>query len=241
MSAAEWVFLALLGGAVPPLVAWDYRVLVREAAAGVPHARLRAYLRGLVGSWAVAALAVALWGRRGGTPAGLGLAPPGDRGDLVVLGLALGMAALMVADLRRILGSAGARADARRQLASVEGLLPHTPAELRTFRALAVTAGVTEEVVYRGWLLAVLTPLVGVWLAVPLAAAAFGVAHAYQGRVGVLRSAGFGLVAGAAFAVTGNLWGLILAHTVVDLMGGELAWRLDGVPEAVPEAYPTGQ
>ena len=96
---------------------------------------------------------------------------------------------------------------------------------------LAVTAGVCEELIYRGFGLAALrwaVPGISEGALIAVTATAFGLAHLYQGRVGVVLTG----VLGAYFAwitiSTGTLLPAMLLHGLVDL-------RILGLPlEAVP-------
>ena len=54
-------------------------------------------------------------------------------------------------------------------------------------------------------------------LAAILQAVIFGLAHAYQGPVGVIKTGAIGLVFGLAYLAVGrNLWPLIIAHGLID-------------------------
>jgi membrane protease YdiL (CAAX protease family) len=86
-----------------------------------------------------------------------------------------------------------------------------------------VTAAFLEEFIFRGYLVKRLIDLQGrqtklAWvLAVIGQALIFGLAHAYQGPVGVFKTGAIGLVFGFAFLAVGrNLWPLILAHGLID-------------------------
>lgn len=100
-------------------------------------------------------------------------------------------------------------------------LIPRTSNERRLFAGLSVLAGFGEEVVFRGFLLAVLTPaLGGVWIALVVSSLAFGVLHVYQGAFGILRTATLGALLGASVIVEGSLWPAVIVHVLVDLAGG---------------------
>ena len=53
-----------------------------------------------------------------------------------------------------------------------------------------MTAGVCEELVYRGFMIAYFSAALGVsfWVAAVLSSVAFGIAHFYQGPAGILRT-----------------------------------------------------
>jgi len=58
------------------------------------------------------------------------------------------------------------------------------------------------------------------WGAALLSSAVFGLLHAYQGWLGVLRTAVLGMILAASFIVSGVLWPAILAHAILDMIAG---------------------
>jgi uncharacterized protein len=99
-------------------------------------------------------------------------------------------------------------------------LLPRTPGERRLFTLVGVTAGVCEEWLYRGFFLAVVAALSGglpTGVLVVVAAAAFGIAHAYQGRAGIALTGLLGGVMAALYLQTGSLLLPVVLHAVIDL------------------------
>lgn len=67
---------------------------------------------------------------------------------------------------------------------------------------------------------------VGPLAAVLLSSVLFGLGHAYQGIVGILRTAIIGLAFGAGCALTKSLWWLVVAHVIVSLCAVAFARRL---------------
>jgi membrane protease YdiL (CAAX protease family) len=99
-------------------------------------------------------------------------------------------------------------------------LLPRTAAERRLFTVVGVTAGVCEEWLYRGFFLAVVAAMAGglpTGVLVVVAAAAFGIAHAYQGLGGVALTGLLGGVMAALYLQTGSLLLPVLLHAAIDL------------------------
>jgi membrane protease YdiL (CAAX protease family) len=100
-------------------------------------------------------------------------------------------------------------------------LLPKTGKEKGTFVLLSMSAGLGEELAYRGFLVPTLTLLMGwPWGAAILSSVLFGLLHAYQGWLGVVRTAALGFVLAASFILTGGLWPAILAHAILDVVAG---------------------
>lgn len=113
------------------------------------------------------------------------------------------------------------------------GFLPANAFEFTHFVFLAVTAGVCEEIVFRGyfirygewWLSELESPLATI-LVLVLPAVSFGLAHLYQGWWAVAKIVAMAVLFGFFFLETGTLWPLILVHIVVDLIGGLVSWYL---------------
>ncbi len=99
-------------------------------------------------------------------------------------------------------------------------LFPVTGGERWAFGALAVVAGFGEEIAFRGFSMATAVPFMGVGWAAALTSLAFGALHAYQGGLGVIRTASIGMLLAMSWVLVGSLWPAIVAHIVIDLVGG---------------------
>jgi membrane protease YdiL (CAAX protease family) len=100
------------------------------------------------------------------------------------------------------------------------GLFPRSSRERLYCVALAITAGICEELVFRGALLHLaerLLPGAGVIGAAAAAVALFGVAHFYQGLRGVLLTTLAGALLMLSFLATGSLLPGIAIHILIDL------------------------
>lgn len=81
------------------------------------------------------------------------------------------------------------------------------------------TPGVTEEIIYRGFLIfafAFLFPHLSIWLIILLASLLFGLAHTYQGLItGVLRTTIFGMLFSILYIALGSILPLIVFHFLI--------------------------
>jgi membrane protease YdiL (CAAX protease family) len=116
-----------------------------------------------------------------------------------------------------------ARALGLRETTITKHLLPVEPREKRVFSALSLSAGICEEFVFRGFLFVALYQATGsATAATILAAASFGVVHAYQQLAGALRATALGILLTAPVLATGSLVPAVLAHAALDLIAGLL-------------------
>lgn len=111
------------------------------------------------------------------------------------------------------------RARLRRVMQPFVGLVPHRN-ERALFVGLAVTAGVTEELLFRAFGLSYLFwlwPNITSDVAILVTSAAFGLAHLYQGWKNVLLTALLGAMFGLLTIDTGSIVPAMVVHTLIDL------------------------
>jgi membrane protease YdiL (CAAX protease family) len=207
------------------LIFWFPR-LRRATGPGLGRARSRAYMESAIIEWALVILVLFHWMSTRRPVTGLGFGPPA--GWRFWAASVLVLAALGFTTWQRISLTRSTEHKVRRevmaQLEHLRPLLPHTRREMIRFVLLSMTAGICEEVLFRGyllWYLSCLVPVVAAWMA---GALLFGMAHAYQGSGGVLRTGlvGAGLV--ALYLISGSLWLPMILHAYVDVNSGLLAY-----------------
>jgi len=232
MKVVAAVLATVLAAVMVFVQPWAGRRRYRRLLAALPHdrgARLRHYRRGIVAEW-VGLAAIGVIGLVGGrSPASIGLerGPHATGAEHTVGGVAvmLGISALLFRfggePIRRVL---------RRQARGFQALLPRSRPERLTFAVLAVTAGVCEEVLFRGfgiayvrwlWPDATHTALIG------LTSASFGLAHLYQGLRGVLLTGLVGAYLAWLVLSTGSLLPAMIIHALLDL-------RILALPDLTP-------
>ena len=192
----------------------------RAVDAGDPSARSRIYVRTMIEQWllVIAAAVLCVMGRR--TPDALWLVAPSGWRAWVGFTLSLGYAALVVIQARMISARPQSLARLRDRLQPLRALIPHTAGEVRLFMPLAVTAGICEEFLFRGYLVWVLAFWMGVIPAAIVSMVAFGLAHGYQGGNFGFRAFVIGVVFGVLALVTRSLLPGMVLHAVIDLGGG---------------------
>jgi uncharacterized protein len=101
---------------------------------------------------------------------------------------------------------------------------PHSRVELASWLGLSLTAGICEEFIFRGYLIRVFQPALGVWLAAAASLIVFAAAHAYQGAKGVVAVGAVGTLFTLIVLVFGSLVPAMAVHTLVDAGEGFVAW-----------------
>jgi membrane protease YdiL (CAAX protease family) len=129
-------------------------------------------------------------------------------------------------------GSIRTRASLQAQAAEVDEYLPRTPGEGRLFHGVAVSAGVGEELFYRGFLVWYLSTWLPLAAAVAAAAVMFASAHAMHGRSATIKAGVLGLVFSGLYLWTGALYLPMLLHTLIDWFAGA-ASRAARMPAAL--------
>jgi len=215
------------------VVAWplyaafvQYPRLKRGVAAGIPGIRVLAYIQAITTQWTLTTLALVLWFLSKRQATDLGFAWTG--GWRLALGILIVIAAIVIleAQRRRVVSSAELQREFRGKIEQASALLPHNPKELFYFNLVSVTAGVCEEILFRGLLIWYLSQFMGLPLAVVGSSALFGLAHLYQGRKGIVQTGIVGLVFALLYVVTGTLWVVMLLHTLVDMNSGVLWYQI---------------
>ena len=205
------------------------RQLRRRIDAGYVHTRrVTDYRNNMLIMWLVTACTVALWMVLERDLRGLGIA--GIDAGAGPATLALLLAALLVGTNLyfsvRVRKSGAAADELVRQTRRFDFMLPHTRRELRWFYGVSFTAGITEEVLYRGFLITYCNAFMPLPAAMILASLAFAGAHGYQGFAGAVRAFIIALVLAAIFVMTKSILLAAVAHVLVDAVSGRMIYRV---------------
>jgi membrane protease YdiL (CAAX protease family) len=145
------------------------------------------------------------------------------------VGLVLGLVALLALVLLPYWRGKVARGDR-----IVETLAPRSGAERALWAGVSVTAGIGEEITYRGVLFSILLRLTEhPVVAVVATTLAFGSAHVMQGRTATLIVTAIGLGLQIMAVTTGSLYLAMITHIAYDLTAG---WVLSALVRRRPSA-----
>lgn len=203
---------------IMPVWGWlDMRRLKRD---NVPAALTRSYVTTLTVMWLLAIVSALILPARTlwRPPAGLAVEMKLTMVPVsALMGLMAGLLIGLIAPVIIVRRNAQA---AEKQLEKIRFLLPTTTAQRWLFVLVCVTAGVAEEWIYRGFLLHYLVgvlPGANGWWIVVIAAAMFGIAHAYQGKTGTVLTGVLGFIFSVLYIRMGSLLLPMILHALVDL------------------------
>ena len=221
--------LLLLGLIVPWRGARRMRLLLAKPEL-TSSDRLKLYGSTIVLQWLIVAAIAVLCARRSVDPVELGLSIASPmRITWLTVALTGVLCVNQVFGLRKITqlpeGKRGSL------FAISEKIMPRTGRETLLYAALACTAGLSEEFIYRGFVFmafvrATVNYLPPNEIAAVLSSAWFSVAHAYQGRRGIITTFVVGLIFAFIRIRTGSLIPAIAAHIGMDLTIGIYASQL---------------
>jgi len=208
---------------------WDFFAIRKRAAlirAGRTELRMGLYRKFIGEEWVIAIVLLIAWFTLGRGAAAIGWVPQGGGLSWAGYGLAALISALLLYQAWLTIRNPKSLASMRDKLGMLSYLLPHTLKERRAFDAVSVTAGICEEVVFRGYLIAYLMAALGVpfWVAAVLSSVVFGFAHVYQGPVGIPRTAAVGGLLALLYGLTGSLLAPIVVHAITDITSGRIGY-----------------
>jgi CAAX protease family protein len=214
-----WLIFVVLGVLIP----WRGRVRLKRLLAEPSFEtkeKLALYGSTIAFQWMLTGLVAWRALARGLIARELGLAQKFSVGlFLVSVGGAVLLAVFQWFNLRRVGRMSGPVPELMRKLA--ERLLPGKTVELAPYCALAVTAGVCEEFLYRGFAMAALSRAgIATWAVVIITSIFFGLAHAYQGKGGIVGTGLMGFLFAGCRLMTGSLIPAMAWHAAVDIAAG---------------------
>jgi uncharacterized protein len=101
-------------------------------------------------------------------------------------------------------------------------IIPVSKEDQKVWTYVSWTAGITEEIIYRGFLIFALTalfPNLSIWIVLVASSFVFGLAHTYQGLGNVVRTSLIGLFFAILYIGLGSIIPLIVLHFLIDYVG----------------------
>jgi len=221
MHLVDHVFVLLLFVVQPISGAITYRRWVARIKAGEPANRARLYMQTLAVEWVALAVLGCAWYLLGRPAADLGFVPPGGNGFWIGAAVVVLATGSLLYAWRYTMTMTQEQKDKQIEpLGDLVHFLPRSNRDFRYFVAISITAGIVEEILYRGFAFWYLAQVMPIWAVIAVSSIAFGLGHSYQGASGVAKVTLLGLAFGILYVATGSIWLPILAHAILDILQG---------------------
>ena len=206
---------------VPMHSARSFSSVIKEIRAKGSDARVEAYKR-TVATWMFfGAILMGFWLVSGRSWTALGFRLPTF--PQLLTGSAIGLAFLIfiVLQLKALKASGATDTDLiRQQLGDLADFMPVTKRDSFWFRWVSVNAGFTEELIFRGYLMWALEPVMGLVFAAAMTVVIFTFAHAYQGIKQVPAIGLASVLTIVIYLLSDSLLVPIIFHMALDLVQG---------------------
>ncbi|GHB76085.1 hypothetical protein GCM10008107_26930 [Psychrosphaera saromensis] len=144
--------------------------------------------------------------------------------SLALLSLIL-LAGYFLVSLKSLKNNSDEHSKLKEQYEFIRWFLPVTPRESKYFIfGLSITAGVCEEILFRGYVMHILSNDLPMYVVIIISSIIFGFGHIYQGASHVVRTAILGSIMAVIYLVTDSLVVPILLHLMLDMYGGAVAY-----------------
>jgi len=204
---------------------FSYQRILRLIEQGNGPSRNKLYLETMIWHWAIMLLGVLLWLYMERSWASMGFSFDPDWMFYLGALIAGSVIILLVLQIKGLKSASDERIQSlHKQIESAKPILPHSRAELHMFYKISITAGIVEELLWRGILIWYLSHYMPVWAAAIISAVSFGLAHSYQGMSKVPMVTAVGAVFTALYLMTGSIWVPMILHACMDILQGRLVY-----------------
>ena len=215
-----------------------FRRLLKRAEGGAIIDRAGLYRNTAINHWILFLVALLLWSNLERPWSSLGIETGVDQWFLAALGLTIAGIVMLLLQVRQVAGAAQTDlAQLRAQFGKLALIIPQNGNELARFNLLSITAGIVEELLWRGFLIWYLGQVMPLWAAAIVSSVGFGLAHAYQGLEHLPKITLVGGAFAGLYLLSGSIWLPMLLHAAVDILQGRLAYevihRSDGMDKSI--------
>jgi membrane protease YdiL (CAAX protease family) len=225
MSLLDHSFVFLIAIIYPIASFIGFRRLLRRVAAGEQVNRSEMYRNTMIGHWILFFMGVAIWAYSGRPWPAIGVSF--DFGLWFGVGVILTVLGIVILAMqnRHIRAAKPEEIKSlRERLGKLDIIIPQNGNELARFYGLSVTAGIVEEILWRGFLIWYFSQFMPLWAAALLSTIGFGLAHAYQGTSQLPHITAVGAAFAVLYLLSGSIWLSIILHAAVDILQGRMAY-----------------
>lgn len=240
MSLLDHAFVFVIAIVYPVAGFIGFKRLLKRVAAGEPVKRFELYRNTLIGHWSLFFVFIAIWIYTAREWSTVGLVFDADLWTGVGALLTLLGIVLLVNQIRQVQSAPQQEIDKlSKRFGKLSIIIPRNGAELAGFYGLAVTAGIVEEILWRGFMIWYLDQYMPLWAAALISTIGFGLAHAYQGARNLPQITAVSAAMAALYLLSGSIWLPIILHAAIDILQGRLGYDVmyrssfgDGITES---------
>lgn len=227
MTILDHGLVFIIAIAYPIAGVLGFRRLLKRVAAGENVNRRQLYRNTAISHWLLFFMCVVIWNNLARPWSALGLSLELDLwfGLGTVLTI-LGIGALVMQIRHVSAATSDELTSIKQRFGNLSVIIPQNGNELARFYGLSVTAGIVEEVLWRGFLIWYLNQFMPLWGAALVSTIGFTLAHAYQGLRHLPQIAAVSTAFAALYLLSGSIWLPIILHAAVDILQGRLGYTV---------------
>lgn len=227
MTIFDHLFVFVLGVIYPIAGFIGFKRLLKRVEGGATVNRADLYRNTAINHWILFLVALLLWSYLGRPWSDLGIATVVDGWFFAALGLTIAGIVILLVQIRQVVSAGQTELDQlKAQFGSLTLIIPQNGNELTRFNLLSITAGIVEELLWRGFMIWYLGQFMPLWAAAIVSTVGFGLAHAYQGLAHLPQITLVGGAFAGLYLLSGSIWLPMLLHAAVDILQGRLAYEV---------------
>lgn len=233
LSLVDSFMLAVIVIGLPLETLLNLKKTRADLASNAPGVRVKHYTSTIMLLWAVGLPILVIWAASGRDWGTLGFQI--ETGLMPLSGwlLAALMMVYFIYQFLLVSASEKVRMQFREGLAKdavMSGFMPQAPEERHLYNLLSMTAGINEEIIFRGFLIWAFGLYLPLWAAALAALIVFTVLHLYQGFKNLPAVFLMGGAVTLIFVLSGSIWPAIAVHIFVDILNGRTITKARALP-----------
>lgn len=228
LSLVDIILLAVILVGLPLETFINLKRTRAELASEAPGVRVKHYTSIIFLLWAVSLPIIVMWAISGRAWGDLGFQIETGLMSLSGWLLAALVMAFFIYQFCLVSGSEKVRQQFRDGLANdpvMSGFMPKTTEERQLFNLLGFTAGITEEIIFRAYLIWAFSLFLPLWGAALASLVIFTMLHLYQGPKNLPAVFMIGALVTLIYVLSGSIWPAIAVHIFVDIINNSTVWK----------------
>lgn len=226
LHIGEWIVLLMIM-AMPIYSFWESDKTKRAVIAG-HKTKLRMYQETMVYLWFPTVTLLALVLMQVVRISDIGLYWRSSMANWVGACLVMCLFVYLVLGVYKTKSNSQNNEELRNTMKTHSWMMPASRCELTWFTfGVSMSAGICEELLFRGFLLSVFSDYIGLFASLILSSFLFGLCHIYQGWLNAIRAGIYGLVFSGIYILTDSLLIVIILHAMLDIYSGIIGYLIN--------------